>query len=208
VPYQKVHGNKDKNLEDLIYMTDSTGKGGKYFTLGTKGDLVPINKDVYTHLMRNGIPVMHMGDDETEAPIPFIGNPCASGVNCKLGEGIQNTLGAMEPIKTLSNGTKRFGQKHDNGKLRYDLVPCTAYRQLVEVLTVGAAKYGDENWKKVDQAERRYYAACMRHLESHRSGELVDQEDGKTHLAHAMCCVLFLLELQNMKGVAGNESGN
>lgn len=194
-------------------MKESIGnaaKGGKYFP-----------KDVYTHLMRSNIPVMHIGDEELGEelgdPVPFVGNP--SEVNCKLSAGIQpagvipTSAGAFsesakyggEPVK---QDKIRFGRKDDNGKLRYDLVPCTAYRQLVEVLTVGAAKYGDENWKSVDKAERRYYAACLRHLESHRAGELLDQEDGKPHLAHAMCCVLFLLELQNVKGKPSDENGN
>lgn len=87
------------------------------------------------------------------------------------------------------------GKKHDTGKLRYDLLPVDAEAMIVQVLTFGADKYGPENWRQVPDKDARYYAACRRHLEAWRRGELVDPESGQHHLSHAVCCLLFLLQL-------------
>jgi len=85
------------------------------------------------------------------------------------------------------------GTKHDKDKLRYDLLPMKSVDKVVEVLTFGAKKYTPDNWKHVEDAERRYIAAAMRHMSSHMQGELVDSESGLTHLAHAACCLTFLM---------------
>lgn len=86
------------------------------------------------------------------------------------------------------------GTKHDAGKRRYDLMPEGAFRKIVDVLTYGAAKYGEENWREVEDAKRRYYAAAMRHMEAWRAGCVTDEESGYEHLAHAVCSLLFLIE--------------
>ena len=90
---------------------------------------------------------------------------------------------------------KEEGQKFDQGKTRYDLIPPDSLRDMADVLTFGSAKYSDDNWRKVDSPEKRYYSAAMRHLESYRMGDEVDIESGFPHLAHAMCCLIFLNEL-------------
>jgi len=85
------------------------------------------------------------------------------------------------------------GQKHDAGKPRYDLMPVHAEAEMVDVLTFGAEKYGAENWRKVEK--QRYIAAAGRHRAAYRMGEMYDPETGKHHLAHAMCCDAFVIEL-------------
>lgn len=75
-----------------------------------------------------------------------------------------------------------------------DLIPPHAELMLAKMLTFGAEKYGAWNWSQVDDLERRYMAAAMRHINAHRAGELSDQESGLPHLAHAMCCLAFLIE--------------
>lgn len=85
------------------------------------------------------------------------------------------------------------GVKYDGQKPRYDLVPPKALAEIVKVLTMGALKYDDDNWKKVPQLRRRYYAALLRHMEAWREGEALDPETGLHHLAHAGCCLFFLL---------------
>lgn len=87
------------------------------------------------------------------------------------------------------------GVKHDRGKDRWDLLPSGSARELVQVLTFGAAKYHPDNWRKVPDARARYYAAAMRHLAAWRDGEQLDEESGLPHLAHALCCIVFLREL-------------
>lgn len=94
------------------------------------------------------------------------------------------------------------GRKDDHGKPRYDLVPVEALDQVVRVLTFGAEKYGDHNWSKVTDADLRYFSAAQRHLWAYRSAVLAgdedgrfDHESGRHHLAHAISCLLFMLEL-------------
>lgn len=84
------------------------------------------------------------------------------------------------------------GMKYDGGKPRWDLLPMDVLEEVVEILTMGARKYTPDNWKYVDNAENRYYAALMRHLVAWRKGEKMDPESGKNHLAHVGCCLIFL----------------
>lgn len=85
------------------------------------------------------------------------------------------------------------GIKYDGGKLRYSLIPPRALASIVAVLTFGASKYSANNWMYVPNCKERYLDALMRHIELFRSGEDIDPESGVHHLAHAGCCVLFLL---------------
>ena len=92
--------------------------------------------------------------------------------------------------------------KHDQGKPRLDLLPAIALQQIAEVLTDGAKKYGDHNWRKGFDWSR-LYSAAMRHLTSHMNGENLDPETGRSHLAHAACNLMFLLEFEAYK--LGND---
>ncbi len=91
------------------------------------------------------------------------------------------------------------GEKHDQGKARWDLLPWGPVRQIVAVLTFGAKKYAPHNWQKVDNPRERYFAALHRHLVAWREGELLDPETKLPHLAHAACCVLFLMWFDDRK---------
>jgi len=88
------------------------------------------------------------------------------------------------------------GQKFDKGKVRYGLLPPLALQEVAEVLTAGANKYSPNNWKKVKDLHVRYVDAAYRHLEATRLGETLDGETGRHHLAHAICCLMFLLETE------------
>jgi hypothetical protein len=96
---------------------------------------------------------------------------------------------SMPEIKTP------IGMKLDHNKPRYDLIPVNAEAEMVDVLTFGATKYGAENWRHVDNARSRYIAAALRHIAAYRKGERIDSESGKHHLAHAMCCMTFIAEM-------------
>lgn len=87
------------------------------------------------------------------------------------------------------------GVKADAGKAPWDLMPFAALAEVVKVLEFGAKKYAPDNWRKVPEAHKRYLAACFRHLCARGLGEKLDPESGLPHLAHAACCVLFLLEM-------------
>jgi hypothetical protein len=87
----------------------------------------------------------------------------------------------------------KTGVKFDQDKPQWTLVPFKALDEVVKVLTIGAKKYAPDNWKKVPNARQRYIDAAFRHMSAYASGEKLDAETGKSHLAHAMCCLLFLL---------------
>ncbi len=86
------------------------------------------------------------------------------------------------------------GIKHDNDKLRFDLWPVKSLMDVAEVLTYGANKYSDNNWMKVSPFYDRYYAALWRHVLAWKNGEVNDPESGLPHLAHALCCLIFMNE--------------
>lgn len=102
----------------------------------------------------------------------------------------------LEPRKQSEPPDVANGRKADAGKARWDLLPWEELSQVVDVLTYGAQKYAPENWKHVAGPENRYFAAAMRHLIAHRRGDLLDDESGLPHLAHATCCILFLMHFQ------------
>lgn len=86
------------------------------------------------------------------------------------------------------------GCKFDGGKLRYDLIPVLALEETAKVVTKGAEKYDDENWKLVPEGRRRYLAAAMRHIQQWRKGEIYDEEMGTHHIANAISNLMFILE--------------
>ena len=86
------------------------------------------------------------------------------------------------------------GRKYDGDKPKLYLLPPKSILEIGKVLTYGAEKYDPENWRKVDDLQNRYTSAALRHIFAHIDGEADDQETGLSHLAHAMCCLLFKLE--------------
>ena len=90
------------------------------------------------------------------------------------------------------------GIKHDNEKLRMDLIPVSTLQGLAEVLTFGAGKYGDRNWEAGIKWSR-VYAAAMRHLTAWWAGENLDAETKLSHLKHAACCISFLVEYEKTR---------
>ena len=103
-------------------------------------------------------------------------------------------------LRTGSEDLKKemgaIGYKDDAGKLRYSLIPPDALREVVQVYTDGAAKYGDDNWLK-GMSHKRVFDALMRHAQAWLQGEDVDQDppgDAKQyHMAAVAWCALALL---------------
>lgn len=91
--------------------------------------------------------------------------------------------------------TPPAGRKDDQNKPRASLFPRVSYWSIVRVLEYGAKKYAPENWRKVPDARVRYYDAARRHLDAWFDGETLDPESGEHHLAHAACCLVFLMAL-------------
>lgn len=91
------------------------------------------------------------------------------------------------------------GIKHDQGKNRLGLVLggfSRAVWAVGEVGTFGAVKYVENSWQNLEDGERRYTDAMLRHLMADLRGEERDAESGLLHLAHAAWCALAILDLR------------
>ena len=110
------------------------------------------------------------------------------------------TSKAVKDSQTATTG----GRKFDGGKLQYGLLPPLALKATVEILTFGAEKYEPDNWKYVPDSKRRYFDAMQRHVWAWKNGEQLDPESGIHHLAHAMCCLMFLYEHDTIYSIDDN----
>lgn len=86
--------------------------------------------------------------------------------------------------------------KDTKGKTRLELVLPSTIEWLGRIRTYGVQKYKNpDNWKKVPKDQ--YVGAAMRHFEKYRKGEYLDDESGMPHLAHTMCNLMFLLDMED-----------
>lgn len=88
---------------------------------------------------------------------------------------------------------KTVGIKYDGSKIRTDLLSSVAIEEICKVLTYGVQKYGDDNWR-YGMRWRRLIGSTFRHLYAFMRGEDNDPETGLSHVAHAGCGIMFLLE--------------
>ena len=131
----------------------------------------------------NGSPVNWVAKD-------FLKNvPDESEASMKGEKVMEQMLQQLHRIKP----SEATGVKYDSGKLQWTLLPFRAINEVLEVLAFGAKKYAADNWKIVPEARTRYVDAAFRHLTDWHLKERLDGETGKSHLAHAICCLLFLL---------------
>lgn len=93
------------------------------------------------------------------------------------------------------------GEKHDDGKIRFDLLPDDALTLVAEVLTQGAVEYGDRNWEEGISASR-LEAAARRHMTRWKLGQNDDPKSGMSHLVHAACDLLMMVALES-RGQSG-----
>ena len=84
---------------------------------------------------------------------------------------------------------------NDVGKARLDLLDADAMYALGNVLLFGEQKYGATNWRK-GMAWSKLVGSALRHIFARMRGERLDAESGLPHLAHAMCCLMFLLSYE------------
>jgi hypothetical protein len=85
--------------------------------------------------------------------------------------------------------------KFDENKLPLHLLSTEAMNQTAAVLAFGAQKYAAHNWRD-GFTWSRPLSAAMRHITAFNDGEDKDPESGLSHLAHAACCIMFLLEFE------------
>ncbi len=121
----------------------------------------------------------------------------------QIAEGVRGVLRQHLPPTMVRLPT---GMKYDAAKNRWELLPFAACDHMVGVLTFGAAKYAPNNWRRMENYEDRYIGAALRHLREYQlsrtggdgtqaTASPCDKETGLSHLAHAMCCIAFCLEL-------------
>lgn len=105
-----------------------------------------------------------------------------------------------DPFMETLEQMKQEASKNDilDDKIMMQLLPPLASERIAEVFTYGAKKYDSWNWSKgLDYS--RIYGALQRHITTWYKGENLDSETSKSHLAHAGCCIMMLLELEELR---------
>lgn len=98
-------------------------------------------------------------------------------------------------VKQSTEHIEKQALKLDSGKTEYHYISPIFMEQLSRVLTFGAKKYAAHNWRSGFKWSR-VLSACFRHIYAWMGGQDKDPETGISHLAHAACCLMFLLEFE------------
>lgn len=95
-------------------------------------------------------------------------------------------------------------------KARASLVLTKAFLEVAQIGTMGAEKYGDQNWREEPLIWSKHLDAAIRHLADYNNGNRVDfdkncaecikgtckNHSGRSHLAHAAWRILALLDYE------------
>lgn len=103
---------------------------------------------------------------------------------------ISATTSDSSGISSPSTNKNSF-LKFDANKPRFDLIDPWFEEDVAKVLTMGAAKYAENNWK-LNTDINRYIGALQRHLNEIKKGEYIDDESLLQHTAHLGCNAMFL----------------
>ena len=104
-------------------------------------------------------------------------------------------MNSQEAYALIAESTS-VGKKFDSDKPMMQLLPSKALVEVSKVLSFGANKYGKENWRELDDLQDRYTGGALRHIFAHMDDEFKDPETNYSHLAHAVCGLLFKLEIE------------
>jgi len=135
---------------------------------------------------------------------PDDGYPTAEQIKAMADEIVYRGGKKLEKIQTAAITASMFDTgktakgtalKFDTDKLPLHLLSTEAMNQTAAVLKFGAIKYAEHNWRK-GFTWSRPLSAAMRHITAFNDGEDKDPESGLSHLAHAACCIMFLLEFE------------
>jgi len=86
--------------------------------------------------------------------------------------------------------------KYDKDKPKMSLLPPKALIGIAKIMTYGAGKYANYNYKLGEGLDwDRPFSACLRHLTAWNDGEDDDKETKLSHLYHAGCCIMMLIDL-------------
>ena len=132
---------------------------------------------------------------------PFVSSSVSNALNAlNVSNFITNDLTKAPsfpgPGQEIRVHNDKGGVKADGGKVRPTLLLRSmpdAVAAVIRILEKGAKKYDDNNWKLVEP--ERYDDAHLRHILKYLAGETLDDETKESHLAHAITCLLFRLQL-------------
>jgi len=108
----------------------------------------------------------------------------------------EETIKALNEIAMSNDNTT--GVKHDGEKPDMSLLSSIAITKVADVMTFGKRKYSANNWRG-GIVYSRLLAAALRHIFAYLGGESIDPESGKSHLAHAVCCLCMILEFEETR---------
>lgn len=147
---------------------------------------------------------VYLNKDTLEINKTFKGAP--ENPNAAGGTAFFNSGGPIQRIESVQRIERALddiypppqGTKYDEGKPMMSLIDPYVLTEMARVLTFGAKKYDPDNWRKGFNL-RRILDACLRHITAWSSGQDLDEETGLSHLAHAMCCLMFLMWLYKFR---------
>ena len=117
----------------------------------------------------------------------------SNNTNSSSGSSFNNNIAVTsncgEPSSTSASKTEFL--KFDSSKPRFDLIDPWFSEDTAKVLTMGALKYAEDNWK-LNTDIKRYIGALERHLNEIKKGEFIDDESRLQHTAHIACNAMFL----------------
>ncbi len=90
-------------------------------------------------------------------------------------------------------------------KPRLSLIPPAGLVYAAMALANGAEKYGSYNWRDKKIQSMIYLEACMRHVLSYQDGEDNARDSGLSHLAHALACLLILIDAKESGCIIDNR---
>jgi len=132
-----------------------------------------------------------------DKPRPCFDENCMLDCNCPLHN--------HRPHLCTANCFKQpnKGIKHDDGKPQLSFVARSLLVAIATIMESGAEKYGRDNWK-LGMDWHRPYDALLRHLTAWWEGESLDDDSGMSHLNHAVCELMFLIEYEQ-KGIGHDD---
>ncbi|MDB4439205.1 DUF5664 domain-containing protein [bacterium] len=152
---------------------------------------------VWKYLVENRGASTHKIAKETDTTVDFVDGLLARISSPNWREEVSERV-----VEVLADVGLKFVKSDDN-KSRYDLLPPEMLEETAQVLAFGAQKYSDNNWVK-GASWSRYFSAMMRHMWAWWRGEDNDPETGYSHLAHAACCLGFLMAYQR-RGIGKDD---
>lgn len=90
-------------------------------------------------------------------------------------------------------------ETYDDGKPPLAWLPWDGLNEVAMVQAYGHSKYKDFNNFRKGMEVSRNLSCAIRHIAAYQGGESLDPESKRSHLAHAACRLLFILQNEHDK---------